>query len=43
MFVFGIIVIKVWHTEFPVWAFCLSLAIGMSLRLFGIIADGTIP
>ncbi|KAF8556645.1 OPT oligopeptide transporter [Imleria badia] len=27
MFIFGIIVIKVWHTEFPVWAFCLSLAI----------------
>ena len=28
MFVFGIIVIEVWHTEFPVWAFCLSLLIG---------------
>ena len=27
-FVFGIIIIKVWHTELPVWAFCLSLAIG---------------
>ncbi|KAF8550793.1 hypothetical protein OG21DRAFT_369595 [Imleria badia] len=27
MFVFGIIVIKVWHTEFLVWAFCLSLSI----------------
>ncbi|KAF8552645.1 small oligopeptide transporter, partial [Imleria badia] len=26
-FVFGIIVIEVWHTEFPVWAFCLSFAI----------------
>ena len=28
MFVCGIILIEVWHTEFPVWAFCLSLFIG---------------
>ncbi|KIJ19317.1 hypothetical protein PAXINDRAFT_174878 [Paxillus involutus ATCC 200175] len=27
MFVFGIILIEVWHTEFPVWAFVLSLVI----------------
>ncbi|KAF9233210.1 OPT oligopeptide transporter protein-domain-containing protein [Melanogaster broomeanus] len=27
MFVFGIILIEVWHTEFPVWAFVLSLLI----------------
>ncbi|KAN0078370.1 OPT oligopeptide transporter domain containing protein [Tylopilus felleus] len=27
MVVFGIVLIEVWHTEFPVWAFCLSLAI----------------
>ncbi|KZT04573.1 OPT oligopeptide transporter, partial [Laetiporus sulphureus 93-53] len=27
MFVFGIISIEVWHTEFPVWAFVLSLII----------------
>ncbi|KAL4071896.1 OPT oligopeptide transporter [Scleroderma citrinum] len=27
MFVIGVISIEVWHTEFPVWAFCLSLAI----------------
>ncbi|KIK91864.1 hypothetical protein PAXRUDRAFT_13554 [Paxillus rubicundulus Ve08.2h10] len=27
MFVFGIILIEVWHTEFPVWAFVLSLMI----------------
>ena len=30
MFVIGIISIEFWHTEFPVWAFCLSLAIGIS-------------
>jgi len=30
MFVFGVILIEIWHTEFPVWAFCLSLAIGAS-------------
>jgi hypothetical protein len=28
MFVFSIILIEVWHTEFPVWALCLSLLIG---------------
>ena len=28
MFVFGIVSIELWHTEFPVWAFVLSLAIG---------------
>ena len=27
MVVFGIALIEVWHTEFPVWAFFLSLAI----------------
>ncbi|KZT68237.1 small oligopeptide transporter [Daedalea quercina L-15889] len=27
MFVFGIVSIEVWHTEFPVWAFILSLVI----------------
>ncbi|KAH9911843.1 OPT oligopeptide transporter [Fomitopsis serialis] len=27
MFVFGIVSIEVWHTEFPVWAFVLSLVI----------------
>ncbi|KAG6373666.1 OPT oligopeptide transporter [Boletus reticuloceps] len=27
MVVFGIILVEVWHTEFPVWAFFLSLAI----------------
>ncbi|KAH0835722.1 OPT oligopeptide transporter [Lanmaoa asiatica] len=27
MFVFGIILIEVWHTDFPVWAFCLALVI----------------
>lgn len=30
MFVFGVISIELWHTEFPVWAFVLSLAIGES-------------
>ncbi|KAG6329926.1 hypothetical protein ID866_9163, partial [Astraeus odoratus] len=25
--IFGVITIEVWHTEFPVWAFCLSLAL----------------
>jgi hypothetical protein len=28
MFVVGVIAIEVWHTEFPVWAFVLSLLIG---------------
>lgn len=28
MFAFAIVSIEVWHTEFPVWAFVLSLAIG---------------
>lgn len=27
MFVIGLISIELWHTELPVWAFCLSLAI----------------
>ncbi|KAH9832325.1 OPT oligopeptide transporter [Rhodofomes roseus] len=27
MFVFGVVSIEVWHTEFPVWAFVLSLVI----------------
>ena len=30
MVVFGIVVSRVWHTEFPVWAFFLSLMVGMS-------------
>jgi hypothetical protein len=30
MFVVGVIAIEVWHTEFPVWAFVLSLLIGDS-------------
>ena len=30
MIVFGIVVVEVWHTEFPVWAFFLSLAVGAS-------------
>ncbi|KAI9462088.1 OPT oligopeptide transporter [Boletus coccyginus] len=29
MFVFGVILIEMWHTEFPIWAFCLSLAIAL--------------
>lgn len=28
MVVFGITLIELWHTEFPVWAFFLALAIG---------------
>ena len=28
MFVFGIISIEVWATQFPVWAFVLALIIG---------------
>ena len=28
MFVFGVVSIELWHTEFPIWAFVLSLAIG---------------
>jgi hypothetical protein len=31
MFVIGVISIELWHTEFPVWAFVLSLSIGDSL------------
>lgn len=31
MFVIGVISIELWHTEFPVWAFVLSLTIGDSL------------
>ena len=27
MFIFGIISIEVWHTQFPVWAFVLALII----------------
>lgn len=34
MFVFGIVSIEVWHTEFPVWAFVLSLAIGKKLLIY---------
>lgn len=28
MFVFGVISVEVWNTEFPVWAFVLALLIG---------------
>lgn len=28
MFVFGVVSIEVWHTDFPVWAFVLALLIG---------------
>ena len=35
MVVFGIVLIKMWHTEFPVWAFFLSLAIGPSSLAVG--------
>ena len=31
MFIFGIISIEVWNTQFPVWAFVLALIIGMFL------------
>lgn len=31
MFVFGIISIEVWNTQFPVWAFVLALIIGKSV------------
>ncbi|KAL6307856.1 OPT oligopeptide transporter [Sparassis latifolia] len=30
MFVFGVISIEVWHTDFPVWAFVLSLVISFA-------------
>ncbi|KAF8263219.1 OPT oligopeptide transporter [Lactarius quietus] len=30
MFVFGVISIEVWHTQFPVWAFILALTIAFS-------------
>ena len=33
MFVFGVVSIEVWDTQFPVWAFVLALIIG---ELFGI-------
>ena len=33
MFVFGIISIEVWPTQFPVWAFVLALVIGISQSL----------
>ena len=35
MVIFGIVLIKVWHTECPVWAFFLSLAVGMSSLAVG--------
>jgi hypothetical protein len=28
MFVFGVVVIEVWETDFPVWGFVLALLIG---------------
>ena len=28
MFVFGVVAIEVWDTQFPVWAFVLALTIG---------------
>jgi hypothetical protein len=28
MFVFGVVSIEVWHTQFPVWGFVISLLIG---------------
>jgi OPT oligopeptide transporter protein len=34
MFVFGVVAIEVWNTEFPVWAFVLALLICASTRLF---------
>ena len=30
MFGFGVAVIEIWHTQFPVWAFILALTIGAS-------------
>lgn len=33
MFVFGVISIEVWPTQFPVWAFVLALVIGKILKL----------
>lgn len=27
MFLFGVIAIEVWHTQMPIWAFMLALAI----------------
>lgn len=30
MFVFGVVAIEVWDTQFPVWAFVLSLVVGAS-------------
>ena len=31
MFIFGIVSIEVWHTQFPVWAFVLALIVGTSV------------
>ena len=33
MFLFGIVVIEVWETQLPVWAFVLALLICASARL----------
>ncbi|KAF8267140.1 OPT oligopeptide transporter [Lactarius quietus] len=33
MFVFGVIVIQVWHTEFPLWAFILALIIAFAYTI----------
>ena len=32
MFVFGIVVIEVWHTQMPVWAYIIALLLGMLYR-----------
>lgn len=34
MFVFGVISIEVWNTQFPVWAFVLALIICKSAVVF---------
>jgi hypothetical protein len=36
MFGFGIVVIELWHSEFPVWAFILALIIGASPHAHGL-------
>jgi OPT family oligopeptide transporter len=36
MFAFGVIVIEVWDTQFPVWAFVLSLLIRASYPIFSV-------
>ena len=30
MFVFGIVVVEVWHTQMPVWAYVVALLLGRS-------------